>query len=317
MSDSMTSNSLIESIKNRAHVPENQVTFEAQDFLNFATEELHLGLVPQIMSVHEDYFLHEVDVPIVAGKKEYAIPSRAMGNKLKDVQFKHRDGSYTEMTRIGVGDRFDSDFNSVYDDTLKRFYIKNNKVVLMEEPNVSTGSFLTFIFFMRPSKLVEEDRVAIISGINRTTGQIVVDEIPENFTTQSSYDLYKSNSPYVNLTMDFSLTNINVTTNTITIDPALIPDELEEGDHFAIAGECIIPQVPAELHVMLAQMVACRLLESQGDSEGLANAERKLVQMMNAAGMIVDNRVEDAPRKVINRHSPLRISTISKRHRGR
>lgn len=316
MSDSMTSDTLINSVKNRAHVPENQVTFEAQDFLDFATEELRLGLVPIIMGLHEDYFLTEVDIPVVVGKKEYEIPSRAMGNKLKDVQFKLRDGGFSEMTRIGIGDRFD-DFQSRMESELRRYYVKNNKIVLLEEPSVSSGSSLTFIFFMRPSKLVEEDRIAIISGINRTSGQIVVDQVPENFSTQVVYDLYKATSPYSNLAMDFNLTNINSATNTIEIDPTLIPDELAVGDHLALAGECIIPQVPGELHVMLAQMVACRLLESQGDSEGLKNALLKLQQMQNAAGMIVDNRVDDSPRKVINRFSPLRNSTFSKKINNR
>lgn len=312
MSDGMNSNTLIDSVKNRAHIPENQATFEAEDFLSFATEELHLGLVPMIMSLHEDYFLHEVDIPLESGKREYAIPSRAMGNKLKDVQFKLRDNSFIEMTRVSIGDRF-GDFDSLSNRNLKRFYIKGNKIVLLDDPPDSSGNYLTFVFFMRPSKLVTEDRIGVISGINRTTGEIVLDEVPEFFSTQLKFDFYKTTSPYMNIKMDFSLTSLNVLNNTVTVDPSTIPDDLEIGDHIALSGEAFIPQIPAEMHPMLAQMIACRLLESQGDAQGLQTALVKLQQMQESSGVILDNRVDESPRKVTNRYSTLRNSTFGKR----
>ena len=97
------------------------------DLLEFASEELLLGVVPGIMSVHEDYFLYEQNAQIVAGKSEYEIPSRAIGNKLRDVQYSSGPGQLQEMTRVGIGERFnDSHAETGY----KKFYIKNNKVVL-------------------------------------------------------------------------------------------------------------------------------------------------------------------------------------------
>jgi hypothetical protein len=299
--DAMTSKKLIESVGNRSHVPVNQSTFTEEKFLDFATEELRLSLIPFILAMNEDYMLFEIETPLIANKREYEIPNRATGVKLKDLQVKNASGNYRELTRTSIGERFSSDYSD-YNYDLTKFYIKNNKVVLMSNPNPSDT--LVFIVYIKPSKLVTEDRVGIISGINRTSNTIVVNEIPEVFTTQNTYDFYKASSPFNVLTIDFNIVSLNVSTNSIVLSS--IPEDLDIGDHISLSNEAIIPQIPEELHVMLAQMVACRVMESQGDTEGLRNAKVKLQEMKTEGGLIVDNRVTDAPKKVTNRHGFLR-----------
>ena len=316
MSDALTSDLLVESIKRRASVPESQSTFTKNDFLEFANEEMRLGIVPSIMSLHEDYLLYEIDVPLENGKDEYTIPSRAVGNKLRDVQHKRSDGSYSEMVRGSIGDRFD-EYGSSSVNNLRKYYIKNNKVVLEQGSGSSLDGSITMVFYIKPSRLVQEDRVGVITGINTTTGQIVLSEIPDNFNTSVKYDFYKAESPHSILSIDLSATNLNTTTNTITFSPGNVPSDLAIGDHVALSGECMIPQVPNELQVMLAQMVACRVLESQGDAQGLQLALTKLQQMEVAAGMIIDNRVDDSPQKIVNRHGLVRTSTFTKRFNRR
>lgn len=313
--DALTSDSLIESVKRRASIPENQSTFDKDDFLEFANEELRLGVVPSLMSLHEDYLLFEIEKPLEANKNTYEIPSRAVGNKLRDLQFKVGDDNYTEMTRIGIGDRF-NEYDVRSETNLRQYYIKNNKVVLKGVASNPSGS-LAMIFYIRPSKLVKEDRVGIITGINTTTGQVTLSSIPEDFNTSIKYDFYKGESPHSILTIDKTAVTINVATKTLEFNPDDLPEDLVIGDHVAQAGECIIPQIPSELHVMLAQMVACRILESIGDTEGLKNALTKLAQMQEAAGMIIDNRVEDSPQKIVNRHGQLRTAIFSKRFNRR
>lgn len=309
--DAMTSKKLIESVENRSHVPVNQSTFTEQKFLDFATEELRLSLIPFILSMNEDYMLFEVETPLVAGKKDYKIPSRATGIKLKDLQIKDRAGNYQELTRTTIGDRFDDNYNEGLGD-LNKFYIKNDKVILMGNP--TSGDTLVFIIYMKPSRLVTEDRIAIVSGINRTSNTIVVDQIPENFTSQEKYDFYKASSPFNVLQIDFNISSLNSSSNTIVVPS--IPEDLEIGDHISLANEAIIPQIPEELHVMLAQMVTCRIMESQGDTEGLRNAMMKLQQMKDEGGLIIDNRVTDAPKKIKNRHGFLR-NNLTQRHSRR
>lgn len=314
----LTSDELIESIKRRASIPENQSTFTKEDLLDFANEELQLGVVPAIMSLHEDFLLYEDEIPYQANTKEYEIPSRAMGNKLRDVQHKVDENNYAELTRISIGERF-SEYDLRTSTNLRKFYIRNNKVVFVGDvgPNPSDTNRLVMVYYIRPSKMVLEEKVGIISGINRTTGEIVLNEVPEDFSTSVTYDFYKAGSPHTILKIDLSATTINPTSKTVTFNPSDIPADLKIGDHLAQAGEATIPQVPSEMHVMLAQMVACRVLESIGDTQGLQNALIKLKQMETAAGMIIDNRVDDSPQKVVNRHGLIRTSIFSKRFNRR
>lgn len=316
MSDALKSNDLVESIKRRASIPENQSTFSKTDFLEFANEEMRLGLVPSILQLHEDYLLFEKDLEIKPNKQSYEIPSRAVGNKLRDAQIKVDDNNFLELTRVGIGDRF-AESNNVTETNLRKFYIKNNKLVFVSPVGGSASGTLTMVFYIKPSKLVEEERIGVITGINRTTGQIVVSNLPDNFNISNKYDFYKAQSPHTVLNIDLTATGINPTSNTVTFNVDDIPEELVIGDHLAQAGEAIIPQVPTELHVMLAQMVACRVLESIGDTQGLQNALIKLQQMQSAAGIIIDNRVDDSPQKIVNRHGIVRTSVFSKRFNRR
>ena len=62
MSSYLNSTALIASIKQRAMVPESQVTFTQQDFLNFANEEMQIGLVPAILQFHEEFLVVETEI---------------------------------------------------------------------------------------------------------------------------------------------------------------------------------------------------------------------------------------------------------------
>lgn len=93
-----------------------------------------------------------------------------------------------------------------------------------------------------------------------------------------------------------------------------IPEALIKNDVIALSEQTIIPQVPSELHPMLAQGCAMRCLESLGDTQGLQNAAAKFAEMEQKTAMLIDNRVESAPQKINNRHSLLRKRIT--RHRG-
>jgi hypothetical protein len=102
-----------------------------------------------------------------------------------------------------------------------------------------------------------------------------------------------------------------------TSTPSAIPEFLTIGDHVALAGECCIPQIPSDLHVFLAQKTAERILESQGDAQGLAMAQAKSKEMEFRSGTIIDNRVDESPPKLVNRHGVLRSGLIQRLYRRR
>ena len=54
-----------------------------------------------------------------------------------------------------------------------------------------------------------------------------------------------------------------------------------------------------------------------GDQAGLQLALVKLAKMGEATGVLIDNRVEDSPQKIVNRHSLVRTSVFSKKFNRR
>lgn len=305
MARHLTSSTLIESVKNRAMVPENQITFKESNFLSFANEEMDMAVIPYVLSYHEDYFLVSEKVPVVRDQISYPIPYRAVGNKLRDLQFIDSQGYPSEMTRIGKGDapHYRGDSNA-YSSRLKPFYVESNMVTLLTAEQ--TG-FLEFSYYIRPNQLVSEDRVLVIQsiavGANTTT--LTFSSIPSIFSSSTLVDIIQVKSPHKCLATDVV---VAVSGNGITIDNTLVPAGLTVGDHVALAEECMIPQIPTDLHSMLAQRIACRILESMGAQAELAAANAKLAEMEQKGATVIDSRVEDAPMKVINRHGTLRTA---------
>lgn len=311
MANYLTSNGLIASAKRRAMIPENQSTFKPDDFLAFANEEMMIGLVPSVLSLHEDYFLTFQEVNLVANKSNYPIPSRATGNKLRDVVFKDNNGNMYEMSRILVEDM--PSFQGSYSyDNFRYFYIRNNEVVLIPSTGPSVTGKLLFSFYIRPNQLVQENEVGIITNINTLTNELSLDKVPAGFSVAQKFDMIRTDSPHRIITYDLNATSLNSTTKIISF--ATLPDDLVVGDHIALAGETIVPQIPTDLHVVLAHRIAARCLEAMGDQQGLAAANVKLAEMETKVGNLIDNRVEGSPQKVLNRFSPLKIVTLKRRN---
>ena len=298
------------------NIPTNQNTFDDTDILAFADEELSLAILPAIMSLHEDYLLFSEDIPMVDGQSEYEIPYRAVGNKLYDLQFVNADGGVQYMSRSTLADQ--PSFNGRYTlNSAYAYYIKNNKIGVMPTLGGATTGTLRFIYYIRASSLVKTPDIAVITSIDTTTGEILVSNIPDTFSTNTRLDFYKVKSPHNILEIDVIPSLVNTTTKSLTFSVNDIPTELEVGDHIALAQECAIPQIPSDLHVFLAQKTAERILEAQGDVEGLNIAKQKSAEMEVRAGTIIDNRVDESPTKLVNRRGILRSGLISRLYRRR
>ena len=90
---------------------------------------------------------------------------------------------------------------------------------------------------------------------------------------------------------------------------------IQIGDYACVANECIIPQIPPDLHNTLAERTAARILAAIGDTEGLQASNAKLQEIETRQGTILDDRVEGAPQKISARHSLLRYGKMGTRKR--
>lgn len=308
-----TSSSLIADIKRRAMIPTSQSTFSDDDFLAFANEELAIGLLPSIMMYHEEYYVWAEDVPLVSNKSKYNIPYRAVGGKLRNLQYRNSlDTNLTEMTRIDPDDApyfFSQSGINFYG----RFFLEGNNIVIVPSITIAPVGNLVFSYYLRPNQLVKETRVSLVTAIDLVNGIISVDKTPTNIVSGNSIDFLETRPGHRTRKFDITIQSIDTTNKTITFAPSDIPEDLAIGDCIALAGECIVPQVPDELQVVLSQRVAARCLEALGDAQGLNNANTKLQEMELKTGMLIDNRVEGSPKKINNIRGSLRAAKIRRR----
>lgn len=90
---------------------------------------------------------------------------------------------------------------------------------------------------------------------------------------------------------------------------------IKVGDYICLANECIIPQIPPELHNALAERAASRVLMAIGDVQGYQVSQAKLAEMNKMQETLIGSRIEGSVPKVFNRYSLLRLGKSRFRRR--
>ncbi len=500
-----TSRDIINSVKRKISFPISQATFSENDVLAFANEEMMISQVPSVLQFHEEYFVTYKTVPLQTNVSRYAIPDRATGMKLRDVFYQDQSGNLSEMTRIDEHDKAFYQANIGSNQTVHKFYIEGNDVVLSPSVVSSPTGSLILVFFLRPNQLVKNDRAATVYCFNQnikinnslistydtvsigddtftavssnggtitaitsysntttlitsashnlTTGQSITiagsdsnpsvngtydvtvmdddtflidiqvgvagttgtytspnqfvvgatsiltaenlaaaiaasansnilgattsgtDTLVANFTNiysefetsntlgfvipsttigiqfdelQTTYtdsetnvtedlfidgcsiDLLKTKPGHTTFLYDITIPVSGISGTSITFNRTqlLVPSgtvseasisyvlaPIVPGDYMCLANECIIPQIPPDLHNGLAERTAARILAAIGDQQGLMASNEKIKEIEQRQGNLLQNRSEGNPQKIANRHSLLRYGSRSGRRR--
>lgn len=106
-------------------------------------------------------------------------------------------------------------------------------------------------------------------------------------------------------TLGLSKTITGVGSNTMTFTQSIVPTDMIVGDYVCLENECIIPQIPTDLHIGLAERACARVLASIGDREGLQVVEGKIQQVEKMQSPLLGARDDGSVRKVFNRRSLL------------
>lgn len=294
MARNLIATKLIESVRNRAMIPDDSTVYDDQSILEILNEEIDVGLLDTLLTLHEEHLVTYTDK--VPENKRLVIPHRSVASKLRDL---HRltGGDIREMSRVSLEEL--SDYDSGYSDSNSDlFYVEGDEVVLLGE---STNTMRMY-FNLRPNVISLESTCAQITGINRSTGVIQFSSIPAEFVSLDNLDFVQDKSPNKILAFDIAVTSVTISTKSIVVDPASIPTRLTVGDWVCPIETSPYANVPTEMHPLLAQRAAIYILEALGDGENLASARGKLGQMEKSIQKILVDRVEGAPRKIKSRH---------------
>lgn len=343
MAGYLTSSSLINQVKLEAMIPANQSTFTTDDFLSIANQELKIGMLPSILIYHQEYFtVDSAPIPMVSYQSAYPIPYRATGGKFREVFYKDISGQLRKMSRINADERPNYQLSS-FQNSFVYFYLRGNDIVMLPDVSENPVGSIIFSYFFRPNDLVDESRSGTITNISvgASTTTFTLTNIPQNLTAfyQDGVSVTGFASSGVKIdvlqrkpghkTIEFDITPVSVDVNNMTITfnntdlagappsngippVAPTPSTIVMGDIICFAGECIIPQIPSDLHEVLAQRVIQRCVQALGDAQAFGMATAKLAEMEKNTGNLIDNRSEGQPTKACANNSVLRAAKVGR-----
>ena len=303
MSRILTTSKLIESVRRRAMIPDDTAAFTDADIIDIMNEELDEQVISEVLVTNEEHLVRRDEISVEGDETKYTIPYRAIGNKLRDVAYLDSTGSHYELSRVSLEEL--SDYRRTYTSYNRDvFYVMGDAINLLDTRVIDYDK-LVFYYYMRPSVLVEEKEVGKITNIDRVNGTITLQSFPSKFSNIPDMDFVKAKTPNTIISFDVTPTAVNNSTRVVSFNISDIPEELQVGDYLCQAEQTPVPNIPTEFHPILAQATAVHILEAMGDTEGLANASRKLEKMKEAIIQITNDRVEGAPQKINPRHSTL------------
>lgn len=257
-----------------------------------------MGLVPKVLATRENYYLYPHTTAIVANQAAYRLPDRMIGQKLKAVELIDSSGNIIPVPQIAYEDR------GLYQEQSTNapvFYFQNNSVVLVPTPTSNNIYTLSIPFFIRPSTLVPVSSAARISAISGN--QITVESLPSTITASELVDFIKHDSGFECAAINQSISSVSGTVLTMSSTP---PSSLAVGDYVCLAGETPIPQVPAELHVILSLRVAVIILQALGFANEMKLMQAKLEEAENEMDEILSPRSDSNAKKINPRGGILR-----------
>jgi hypothetical protein len=293
--DSGSVDELLETIRQAAQIPfidasqssvPNQEVMTDEGLLRLATKEIRLFVQPRLMALREDYFKTHQDFTITEQGASYRIPAAAIGNKLANVTYVDSSGLETPVNSLG-GD-------ASLAETADGFVIKGGSVILKK--NVTSGTLRMEYYFRSPALVLLED-AGEVSEFDGDFEFTLSANVPSTIEVGTVVDIVSGVSPFTVLQTGLVVDNVGLDYFSVSVSPSVT---VAEGDFVVVSGQtCVVP-LSLELHPILAQRVAVKVLKSIGDSEGAATAEGDLQIMEQAIPILASPRVDDRPKKIVN-----------------
>lgn len=282
-----TTQELITSIELRSFAPIDQNTFSPEKLLLLAHEQLQSVILPEILSVREEYFVTYVDYPIIVGKQSYPVPSRAIGMSLREVKIIQGNNviNVTQMTPEAISSTSSGDPTS--------FYMQDNNLILYPRP-ATTKDILRVYYCKRPSKLCLTSDAAIISAIDTVSKTVTVSSVPASWSTSTQLDLIRQDGSHENLAIDQSITSLS---DTEIVFANELPESLQVGDWVSIRNTSPLVQLPEEYITVLSQATCCRVVQSMR-LPGLDGEMQTLQSMMEMSKKLISPRVTGETKKI-------------------
>lgn len=226
-----------------------------------------LGYLQGVLeSADSSYRYASTTVDVSAGVLSYAIPARAIASGIEMVSAVDASGNTWLLTELRPREWT---WPGIWVAPGRQFYLQGNNIIFYAEP---PSGDLQIRYPLRLSELVlptDTANVRTISTIDTGTKTLTLSGA---FTNSAGIcDLVQANPQFTMLSMDAAFTGSG--TSTLVFTNAL-PTGLAVGDYVCIPKKSPVCLAPLEMHELLCQHVAWRVLVAKGDPK--ANALQEL-----------------------------------------
>lgn len=303
---------LVTTVKDRGLIPTTQALFDTAAFLRACTQEMWGEILCDLMRVRNQYLIGVEDQALVGNRSNYRMPNRAVGGKLEHVAILS-GGKERQLDQITPQElqylTAQSTASDVGDPV--KFYVENHEVVLWPTPgSTASGLSLRQKYAMRPNKLIpvtEAFQVASTSVVGSDT-RLVGGTVPATFAIGTKCDVIAGKPGFQTLAMNITATDYITgaggyvafaTSDIPTGSKAITTPSI---DWVCLAEESPVPQIPVELHAVLAVFGLAAHLEAMGDFQAADRARKIGLTRQEKALVLLNPRVNGQVKKAVNRN---------------
>lgn len=308
MAETWTTSELIDDIRAQGALSSDDSAFSDANCLAAANRALKAIFVPAIRSIRAEYYVTHVDETIVADQAEYRIPHRSATNSVRQVFWIDSASSKHELHPATVGETVE------YERTGRpvRYAVRDDRLVLLPTPNAALGT-LRILYERRPSSLVLvsscQDITAV--GVEGSETAVILSGTESTFDNLS-VDIVRCKPPFSLAVRDATFDKQTVfDVDYLVYTPASWDTTPAVGDYMCLAGETCFPQIPVELHPMLALASAIKLLRPIDREYSLELQTEFDIQCPRILSSLTP-RNQGRSQKLINPDSMLRRGTSSR-----
>lgn len=297
----LTTNQLIEQIKRDASIPASQIKYQNVDFIAFLNNAMESKLIPQLISVDQDFFVNYKDIPLVASQSSYRLPDMAVCWVIHEIGYVTSAGDYRVLPRLTRGTEQKNNTSS----EPSGFYLQDGSVIVAPSTSTIPSGCLRIYYYRRQNDLT------LITNCGKVTNVadggldyvITVDTAPVG--TSVGADFIKGSSPYELICVDSTITLVGTT---ITVSKSGFSSIPEVGDYVAQTGFTPIPHIPDAWHYILASYAARKCLIGNGDEKILQLLDTEIASYLQNLKQVVKNRAKGSPKKRVSRNPFLTLS---------
>lgn len=298
MAADFTTVGLVKNTKRRGFIPTGS-GLDTSDLLNVLSEQLRNYIPAFLKGLREEYLIASLAIPVTSAT--VAAPQRAVGAALRTVKWTGNDGTKRQLPRIEPERRQDY---ALTDNCPAAYMFEGNNLILV--PAVASGT-LVLAYQQRPGQLVLPSDCGAITAIDTGTRTLSFASLPKSFVDSLLYDFIPGNLGNRPSTgNNFAAVALDAAVNSVTRSPfsmvlaATIPSGLRVGDYVCISEETCIPQLPIEIHDLLAQVAAYQVASDTGSTR-LVSIQDALTKLEKQLTTILSPRNDGSARVIVNR----------------